>query len=143
MLTVRLAERRDVAAMHSIRLAARENPLPATLGIGAESYFPFVDAGCAWVAERESAVLGFAALDEASSGVWALFVDPKSEGVGVGRVLHDALITGAIDRRLHQLRLATAAGTRAETFYRRLGWRETGRDPRGQVLFELCLPLLA
>ena len=137
MLMVRLAEHRDVAAMHVIRLAVRENPLPAMLGIGAKSYVPFVDAACAWVADRDGTVLGFAALDEARSEVWALFVDPNSESGGIGRALHGCLLARAAERHLFPLRLATSADTRAVAFYRRAGWHETGRDRHGQVLFEI------
>ena len=33
--------------------------------------------------------------------------------------------------------LGTAPGTRAETFYRRTGWREVGQHGKGEVKFEM------
>lgn len=66
-----------------------------------------------WVAERDGAPVGFAAVD----GEWLehLYVAPGAQGAGVGRALLEAA-EGA--RRLHVF----TANTRARRFYEAAGW---------------------
>ena len=137
--SIRSARPEDVEVMHNIRLAVRENPLNAASGITAESYARYVANRSAWVAERNNAILGFAAVDEATASVWALFVAQQAEGAGVGRRLHDAILAWARGREIAHLRLATAPNTRAEGFYAKLGWRLVGYDEHGQLRFDRSL----
>jgi GNAT superfamily N-acetyltransferase len=134
--TLRAARLNDIAAMHAIRLAVRENKLSARTGITAASYQPYVRNGTAWVAEHGATLLGFAAADAADASVWALFVAPDAEAMGIGRALHDAMLDWAASQNITHLSLATAAGTRAEGFYTRLGWRALGHDEQGQMRFD-------
>lgn len=69
--TVRPARLEDIAAMHRLRLAVRENRLPAASGIDQKSYEPFVSNGAAWVALRGEQLLGFAVADRKTRSVWA------------------------------------------------------------------------
>lgn len=132
--TIRAASAADVPAMHRLRLEVRENRLGAQEGVTEESYLPFL--GCTWVAEAGNQIIGFAALDLAERQVWALFVDPASEGRGVGSALHEALVAGAIAHGCKALRLSTEAGTRAAAFYARKGWSRTASTRGGEVAFE-------
>jgi GNAT superfamily N-acetyltransferase len=136
-MRIRPATAADIPAMHRIRLAVRENPLPAAAGIDEASYLPFLAA--TWVAEAEGAVAGFAALDLARASVWALFVHPTAERRGIGRALHRALLQGAAERGLQQLSLSTASDTRAERFYRTNGWQQAGLSAAGELRFERAL----
>ena len=138
-LTVRPALIADVETMHAIRLAVRENRLSDPGRIGLEDYRPFVEQGSAWVAESGSQVVGFAAIDRAVSGVWALFVAPAAEGLGAGTALHDTMLQWARLEGLERLSLSTGPGTRAEQFYRRRGWTVVGRNAHGELLFEMRL----
>lgn len=140
-MAIRPARLEDIAAMHRIRLAVQENRLSPTASISEPSYVPFLtERGIGWVAESESAMLGFAILDTDTKNVWALFVDPDAEGRGVGRALLDRLVDGAAERGLDRLWLTTAAGTRAEAFYVRAGWVRGGPTDKGEVEFERRLP---
>ena len=132
-VVVRAAVNADVPAMHRIRLSVRENALADRTQIGEADYLPFVHAGAAWVAEAAGRVVGFAAIDLASASVWALFVDPASEGQGIGSVLHQHLLDWSRDRGLRCLSLTTTPGTRADRFYRRWGWDEVGRTADGEL----------
>ena len=132
--SIRLAAASDIAAMHRIRLAVRENRLADGSAIGEDAYVPFVAAGSAWVAEANNGIVGFAALDFGRGRVWALFVAPGSEGAGIGRALHDRLVAQAS----RPLWLTTSPGTRAETFYERAGWRRAGVTSQGELRFELA-----
>lgn len=133
---IRIATPDDVPAMHVVRRAVRENALSNRGRITEASYAPFVAAGSAWVAAADDgAILGFAALDLADASVWALFVHPDHEGMGIGRALHDALVDAAAARGVAALWLTTAPGTRAERFYRDAGWQDSGTSDAGDMRF--------
>jgi len=123
--------------MHRIRLAVRENRLSTEGAVTEASYRAFLDA--AFVAEGANGITGFAAIDLASAGVWALFVDPTSEGLGIGGALHDRLIAAAAAKGLERLWLTTASGTRAALFYQRRGWTSSGTTESGELRFERSL----
>ncbi len=131
MAELRPARESDIPRLMEIRAAVRENRL-VSLTIGPDNYGPYVaDARC-WVWD-EGRVHGFAALDAEAESVWALFVDPAAEGRGIGRTLLDRLVAEARRRGLRALTLETAAGTRAELFYLRAGWKKAGRARNDSV----------
>jgi GNAT superfamily N-acetyltransferase len=124
-IRIRTAEAADIPAMHRIRLGVEENRLADETQITEQSYVPYVNASTAWVAETGQAIIGLAILDERANSVWALFVDPGSEGAGVGRVLHQHMLDWAHEHGIRRLSLTTSADTRAERFYTTAGWRVT------------------
>ena len=135
-MAVRKATPSDIGAMHRIRLTVRENLLSDASKVTEASYEPYVAAGTAWVVERGGIIAGFSAVDGATQSVWALFVDRAFEGIGVGRTLHDHMVQWASDHDVGRLSLTTAPGTRADRFYRKLGWAEVGRGAGDEVVFE-------
>ena len=137
---VRPARFEDIAAMHRLRLAVRENRLAAGAGIDERSYQPFVTDGAAWVAMRGERLVGFAAVDRGQRTVWAMFVDPGAEREGVGTMLHRHMLAWAAEAGLGRLRLTTEAGSRADGFYRAAGWRDAGLSPHGERCFVIQLP---
>jgi GNAT superfamily N-acetyltransferase len=139
LATIRIAAAADVPAMHRIRQCVRENRLSDPQRITEASYLPYVAVGTAWVAETDLGIAGFAILDREAKSVWALFVDPKAEGVGVGRALHDQLLELAREKGIRQLSLSTSQETRAERFYTRSGWIQVGFTASGEVRFEKTL----
>ncbi len=139
-VVIRAAVARDVPAMHAIRCAVRENRLSDPRRVTEEDYLPYVEASSIWAAvDPAGKMLGFAAIDRTEASIWALFVDPDAEGTGVGRALHDAMLAWAAEQDLDRLSLFTAAGTRAERFYAKAGWRETARSET-EVRFERQAP---
>ena len=137
--TIRAARDTDIAAMHRIRCSVRENRLCSPSRVTGASYRPYIQAGTAWVAEEGRRILGFAALDLRSSSVWALFVAPGAEGVGIGRALHGHMLARAQDMNVGQLWLHTSPGTRAERFYASAGWQNTGLTPDGELRLQMRL----
>jgi GNAT superfamily N-acetyltransferase len=137
---IRTAEAGDVPTMHRIRLSVRENRLCDPMRVTEQSYPPFVDAASAWVAETDDGIVGFAIVDEPAGSVWALFVDPRAEGAGVGRALHEHMLQWASERGITRLSLETSAATRAERFYTKAGWRAAGTGSGGQLRLEKSLP---
>jgi GNAT superfamily N-acetyltransferase len=76
------------------------------------------------VAERDGAVVGFAAVDPAARELEMLFVDPAAIGTGAGRaLLHDAL---AQARAAGLAELVIESDPDAEPFY-----RSQGAEPAG------------
>jgi GNAT superfamily N-acetyltransferase len=138
-MRVRSATVADVPAMHRIRRAVRENRLSDTTAIDESTYLPFLAQGGGWVAETSEGVIGFAVVDVQAASVWALFTDPKAEGLGAGRALHERLLEWSRSQGLRSLFLTTSAGTRAERFYRRQGWQDAGCSDDGELRFERLL----
>ncbi|WP_344709686.1 GNAT family N-acetyltransferase [Sphingomonas humi] len=135
-IVIRLATDADIAAMHQVRKAVRENRLSDRSSITYASYVPYVKGQRAWVAEVAGTIAGFAAIDAEAGTVWALFVAPAHSGIGVGRALHAALLDGARAAGCAELSLTTEAESRAALFYRRSGWTQHGLTSDGQLLFK-------
>lgn len=135
-LTLRDARAADVAAMHRIRLAVRENRLSSPARVTEDDYHARLLRGDgAWVAERAGEIVGYAMLDVPSRSVWALFVAPHAEGQGVGRALQSRLLDAAL-AAWPRVSLSTSPGTRAESFYVASGWSPAGELPNGERVFE-------
>ena len=138
-MKVRLAHPADIAAMHRLRQSVLENRLSDPRQITEATYLPYVEALSAWVAEVDEAIVGFGAVDAAEATIWALFVDPGSEGRGAGQALLDRMVSWAREKRLVQLSLCTEKGTRAEAFYKRSGWIEASTIESSETRLELML----
>jgi GNAT superfamily N-acetyltransferase len=135
-VVLRQAHATDVPAMHRVRLAVRENPLVSAI-VTEEDYLPYLERyGRGWVVEEHGQIRGFAIGDRRDGNIWALFVAPGHEGKGYGRRLHDAMVEWLAAEGCARLKLGTAAGTRAERFYERAGWRRAGLTPSGEIRFE-------
>ncbi len=139
LIALRGAAVGDIAAMHVARCAVRENRLSRPDRITAEDYRAMLERdGRGWVAEVDGRIVGFAVADLCRFNVWALFVDPDHERCGIGRALHDVMMTWFFEQPgVESVWLTTAPGTRAEEFYRRSGWSDHGLDANGEVRFEL------
>jgi GNAT superfamily N-acetyltransferase len=139
-IRIRTARATDIPAMHRIRQSVQENRLADDTEVTEASYAPYVTDSTAWVAETEQGIVGFAILDETANSVWALFVDPGSEGAGIGRALHRWMLDWAQKHGIRRLSLSTTAATRAERFYTSAGWLVTEITVDGEVRFEKTLP---
>ena len=82
-------------------------------------------------------MVGFAIVDMIDHNVWALFIQPDFDHKGIGRKLHDEMLNWYFSHTNTTLWLGTAPNTRAEKFYRRAGWTETGVHGKGEVKFEM------
>lgn len=134
----REATTHDIAAMHTVRMAVKENVLSNPALVTEAHYLRYLTtAGKGWVCEVEGTVAGFAIVDAEQGSVWALFVHPAYEGKGIGRTLQRLLLDWYFARHTQTLWLTTAPGTRAEAFYRRTGWTPAGRLANGELRFEL------
>lgn len=134
---VRPATLDDVPEMHRVRVRVRENRLADPASVQPHHYRAMLaERGRGWVAELDGRVVGFAVVDLSRSTIWALFVDPETEGRGVGRRLHEAMMD-AVFAHADRAWLSTDPGTRAERFYRTAGWRYVGHEANGEARYEM------
>jgi GNAT superfamily N-acetyltransferase len=123
ILAYRTATDADIGAMSVIRLAVTENRLRDPSRITRAMYVDYLERlGQSWVCEADGVIAGFACADKSDASVWALFVDPAHEGLGIGKRLL-ALVTDYLFALGHpRIALSTSAHTRADRFYAAQGW---------------------
>jgi GNAT superfamily N-acetyltransferase len=136
--TLRLAVPADWPEVMELRLSVAENRLSDPSKVTQAIYEDYIlRRGRGWVAELDGRIAGFC-IAARDGEVWALFVRPGFEGRGLGLALMEACVAWLAAQGVGEAVLETGAGTRAERFYRRFGWREAGRT-RGDVTFRLPL----
>jgi GNAT superfamily N-acetyltransferase len=95
------------------------------------------EKGAGWVCEIDGVIVGFAIVDLSDGNIWALFVDPAHDKKGIGRKLHELMLNYSFEQGTDKLWLSTEPGSRAETFYRKAGWQQTGITQSGEIRFEM------
>ncbi|MBP9083952.1 MAG: GNAT family N-acetyltransferase [Bacteroidia bacterium] len=137
----REAQVTDIPQMMEIRNSVKENQLSDPALISFDDYSTFIsNRGKGWISLEDELVTGFAVVDLVEHNVWALFVRPGHEGNGIGTILQQLLLTWYFQQTSHPVWLSTSPGTRAETFYRKSGWHETGIYGKGEIRFERNKP---
>jgi ribosomal protein S18 acetylase RimI-like enzyme len=139
VIDLRRAHAGDVDHLVRIRSAVHENRLRDPASVSRADYDWFIAHQRLWLAETCGRVAGFAAGDPRDGTIWALFVDPDCEGLGLG-----AMLLGRVCEDLKAdghtvLNLSTDPGTKAARLYAKLGWEELGLVPDGEVAFRLVL----
>jgi GNAT superfamily N-acetyltransferase len=139
---IRKATRADIPRISEIRQAVRENRLttesPQAVAATATAEW-LIERSAVLVWEEDGHIQGFSAADPRDGSIFALFVDPAHEGQGIARALLPQACDMLLDAGYRTATLTTDAGTRAERFYRRDGWVETGRKKDGQIVFRKSL----
>ena len=134
----REAQIADIPQIQIVRNSVKENTLsnPALVtDKDVEDYM--TQRGKGWVCEINNTIVGFAIVSVTDHNVWALFIQPGFEKKGIGRRLHDEMMDWYFIQTPETIWLGTAPGTRAESFYRRAGWREVGIHGKGEIKFEM------
>jgi len=139
-MAVREATINDIPRIQVVRNSVKENPLsdPALVPDSDVEDYMF-RRGKGWVYEDDKTIVGFAIVSVIDRNVWALFIEPGHDKKGIGRQLHDEMINWYFQQTGETIWLGTAPGTRAESFYRKAGWKETGTHGKGEIKFEMSL----
>ena len=119
-------------------MSVRENRIPDLEVLEPGGTERMLDGdGRGWVCEVDGRIVGFAIADLSAANVYALFVEPAFEGRGIGRHLHDTMMAWFLAAGPSRVWLSTDPDTRAESFYRRAGWVEVGKERNGEIRFEM------
>ncbi len=133
----------DIPRLIEIRGAVQENRLLNSGSVSLADYEWFVEQNRVWVAVDQGLIVGFSASDNRDGSIWALFLDPASQGQGLGAALLTLACNDLARDGLTTARLTTDPGTRAERLYRKLGWQDCGLEANGERRFERQLSELA
>ena len=134
----REAEIKDIHQMHVVRTSVKENVLSNPGLVTLQDYKDYLTTrGKGFVCEIDNIIVGFSIVDLIDKNVWALFVDPAYEGKGIGKKLHDLMLSWYFSQTTETLWLGTEPKTKAEIFYRKNHWMENGRHGKNEIKFEM------
>jgi GNAT superfamily N-acetyltransferase len=137
-MVLREAKTADIPQIQVVRNSVKENMLSNPALVPDEDCDEYINRrGKGWVAEIDGVIVGFAIVDLVDHNVWALFLQPGHDKKGIGRKLHDEMINWYFTQTSETIWLGTSPDTRAETFYRKAGWKETGTHGKGEIKFEM------
>jgi len=126
-MKIREATIHDVDNYMIVRMAVTENILNTPELVTKEGEEKLLTSdGKGWVAEVNDRIVGFAVVDLIKRNVWALFVHPDNEKAGIGKNLHNKMLEWYFCQTQDDIGLTTGPNTRAEVFYRKMGWKEEG-----------------
>lgn len=137
-MDVREARRDDIKQIQIIRNAVKENVLSDPNLVTDKDCEEFLcERGKGWVAEVDKHIVGFSIVDLKENNIWALFVHPDFENFGIGRKLHDIMLDWYFEQTVKSVWLGTAFNTRAEGFYKKIGWQHIGMHGSKETKFEM------
>lgn len=139
-MAVKEATINDIKQIQRVRNAVKENTLSDPSLVTDDDVVDYITKrGRGWVHEVEGVITGFSIISLIDQNVWALFVHPDFERRGIGRLLHDEMMTWYFEMSDKLVWLSTSPGTRAEQFYRKAGWQENGIYGKGEIKFEMSI----
>jgi GNAT superfamily N-acetyltransferase len=137
-MTIREAKLEDIPQIQIVRNAVKENTLsdPGLVTDADCAEFMFV-RGKGWVCEINNEIVGFSIADLKENNVWALFLNPEQEHKGIGTKLHNIMVDWYFSQTKTTLWLGTSPNTRAEMFYKKIGWVVVGMHGSDETKFEM------
>jgi GNAT superfamily N-acetyltransferase len=127
----------DIEQIPVVRNTVKENVLSNPALVTDKDCKEFLTVrGKGWVCEINNIIVGFAIADLKEKNIWALFIHPEFEKKGIGKKLHSLMLDWYFTQTKESVWLGTAPNTRAETFYRKQGWKETGMHGK-EIKFEM------
>ena len=138
LMIIREARLEDIPQIQIVRNSVKENTLSDPNLVTDKDCEEFLfERGKGWVCEINDRITGFSIVDLKENNIWALFVDPEFENKGIGRKLHNIMLDWYFEQTKEDVWLGTSPHTRAENFYRKSGWTETGMHGKGEIKFEM------
>ena len=130
----------DILQIQIVRNEVKENVLSDPSLVPDKDVEDYITRrGKGWVCETDNRIVGFAIADLQDNNIWALFIQPEYEGKGIGKKLHDDMLDWYFNQNKETVWLGTSPSTRAESFYRKAGWRETGTHGKEELKFEMTV----
>ena len=137
-MIIREANIEDIAQIQIVRHSVRENILSDPNLVTDQDCREFLTKrGKGWVCEINNEIVGFSIADLKENNIWALFLKPEFEKQGIGRQLHDIMLDWYFEQTRNSVWLGTTPKTRAESFYRKSGWKEIGTHGKDEIKFEM------
>lgn len=137
-MIIREAVINDIQQIQRVRNSVKENTLSDSCLVTDKDCEEFIMVrGKGWVCEIDNQIVGFSIADLKDNNIWALFLQPEFENLGIGRQLHDIMLDWYFKQTKKNVWLGTSPYTRAETFYRKSGWKEIGTHGKGEIKFEM------
>ena len=137
-MKIRVANAKDISQIQVVRNLVKENRLSDPALVPDSDVEDYISRrGKGWVCEIDDQVVGFAIADLVDNNIWALFIHPGFEKIGIGKKLHDEMMNWYFSQTDQTVWLGTAPKTRAELFYRKAGWKEVGVHGKGEIKFEM------
>lgn len=128
----------DIPQIQVVRNLVKENQLPHPSYVtdkDVENYI--LNRGKGWVCEIDKKIVAFAIADLVDDNIWALFVHPQFEAMGIGKTLHHIMLDWYFKNSKEKVWLSTDPFTKAYEFYRKQGWKELGVYGEREVKFEM------
>lgn len=138
MMVFREARLEDIKQIQRVRNSVKENVLsnPALVtDEDCENYL--TDRGKGWVCVNRNIIVGFSIADLKQNNIWALFVHPEYERLGIGKKLHQLMLDWYFSQTKNTVWLGTEPNSRAEKFYKKAGWKAAGKHGKVEVKFEM------
>jgi GNAT superfamily N-acetyltransferase len=137
-MQIREARLEDIQQIQLVRRSVRENILSdPSLVTDADCADYLTRRGKGWVAETADLIVGFAIADLEDHNIWALFLLPEYENMGLGKQLHKAMMDWYFSQTQHSVWLGTEIDSRAVGFYKKMGWTEVGMHGKNEIKFEM------
>lgn len=137
-MIIREARVEDIPQIQVVRNSVKENTLSNPDFVTDKDCEEFMTVrGKGWVCEINGKITGFSIVGLRENNIWALFVDPDFEKKGIGKKLHDIMLDWYFTQTNEKVWLGTSPDTRAELFYRKAGWYETGMHAKNEIKFEM------
>ena len=137
-MNIRVAEMKDIPQIQVVRNLVKENRLSDPALVPDSDVQDYITRrGRGWVCEINGQIVGFAIADLLDNNIWALFIHPGFEKLGIGKRLHDEMMSWYFSQTDKTVWLGTSPKTRAEIFYRKAGWKEVGIHGKGEIKFEM------
>ena len=137
-MKIREATIADIHQMQIVRNAVTENTLSDPGLVTDKDCKEFLTVrGKGWVCEINNQIVGFSIADLQCNNIWALFLHPMFENQGIGRQMHNIMLDWYFSQTEKNVWLGTSPNTRAEMFYKKLGWTEIGMHGKNEIKFEM------
>ena len=126
-MNFRQATTEDIPQIQIVRNSVKENQLSKPNLISDDLVEEFITKrGKGFACEIDKKIVGFSIVDFVENNVWALFLLPEFEGKGIGKKLHQLMLDEYFSKTKETIWLSTEANSRAETFYKKHGWKNAG-----------------